>query len=127
MVKELPRRLALGVLLSLHGHYRSPQLAIRAMKGSNTAFELALLTLHQWRDIDGYVHAVTASAEEDTFDRADVVIVATPTEGDVAQARNAIVGGIEIDPAGRTTVNADPGMARVGAYQLWLTNRWIAQ
>ena len=49
-------------------------------------------------DVDGDRHRVTAAADEDALNRADVAVVSTIRHGDVILSRQDVVGGIEVDP-----------------------------
>ena len=50
-------------------------------------------------DIDGHRHRMSAASDEDSIDRADVAIIASPRNRDVVQIREAIVCRIDVHPA----------------------------
>ena len=79
------------------------------------------------RDAHADVQRVRAAAEDHAAQRADVAVVASPGEGDVAQVGQDVVGRIEIDPAECRAVDREPGVRRVGADQPRLARRRIGE
>jgi len=50
-------------------------------------------------NVDGHFHGLMSAAEDYTADRADVAVIASPTDSDVLLADEKVVGGVDIDPA----------------------------
>src|SRR5258707_9600333 len=63
------------------------------------------------------------AAENDPMERANVAVIATPREGDVAGGGEQIVRRIDIDPAEAVTVESDPGVRGIGARETWPPGR----
>ena len=79
--------------------------------------DASALALAHGRDVDRDLHLVSAAAEDHTFERAHVFVVAAPREQDMAVGGDLVVRRIEVDPAGLAAEDADPGMRRVGPDQ----------
>ena len=65
-------------------------------------------------NIDGDRKLGKATADKDSVDWCDIRIVSSPSNGDMFNAWNDIVGWVEVDPAQPSSVRADPGMGSVG-------------
>ena len=50
------------------------------------------------------------AAEDNAVNGADVAVIASPGQRDVAVGRHAIIGGVEIDPAYARAPRGTPGM-----------------
>src|SRR6185295_3076652 len=66
---------------------------------------------------------VRAAADDEAVDRAHVAVVATPTDRDVLDVRNHVVGRIEVDPAVAPAPDREPRVRCVRANELLLTFR----
>src|SRR5271166_3124181 len=60
---------------------------------------------------------MAAAADDNTAQRRDIAEIPSPGDRDVIGADAAIVGGVEIDPTERRTIDRDPGMRGVRADQ----------
>jgi hypothetical protein len=64
--------------------------------------------------VNGDFEPLAASTKRDTSKRADIRKVTAPGDGDVPVARQEVVGGISIHPAGFiATKDRDPGMGGI--------------
>ena len=63
------------------------------------------------------VEFVVAASQNDVAHRTHVTVIAAPSERDVTERRNQIVGRIEVQQAGTGTIHRHPGMRRIRADQ----------
>src|ERR1039458_1393332 len=49
-------------------------------------------------DIDRHLEGLLLAANEHTADGADIAVVTPPTERDMLQGREQVVGGVHVDP-----------------------------
>ena len=75
------------------------------------------LSNEQAFNIDGDIHAVLATADDDTAQGTDVAIVATRGKGDMPDPGEDIVGRIDIDPIAIAGEDGEPGMRGISADQ----------
>jgi len=54
------------------------------------------------------------TSDENALDRSHIGVVSSPSDGDMLQSWNAVVGRIEIDPTQVAGKDADPGVGCVG-------------
>jgi len=64
-------------------------------------------------------------ADENAANGRDIAVIATPPNGDVAQRRQAIVGGIDVDPANAGAKETHPGMGSIDAAKFRLARRRV--
>ena len=77
-------------------------------------------------DIDTYAHTMPASSDEHALNRADVVVVASPGDGDMVGGGYHVVGGIEINPPHFACVYGEPRMREISPYQPRFAWGWIS-
>src|SRR5258705_1120328 len=82
------------------------------------------LRRHLGRDFDAHADLMLAAADKDALDGAHVAVVAAPGDRNVRVVHEAIVGGIEINPAERSTPERGPGMRCIRANQTRLARYW---
>src|ERR1700723_409842 len=71
----------------------------------------------QRHNIHPNFQAVFGAPEQHPANRADVAVIPTPRQGNVAIGRDAVVGGVEIHPAKARAPGRTPGMGGVGSHQ----------
>src|ERR1700760_3785285 len=64
----------------------------------------------QWGDIDSYPEAVLRPSQQDPSYWTHVTVISSPCQRDMSIGWNAIVGGIEINPAEARAPGGAPGM-----------------
>src|SRR5205085_2202775 len=98
------------------------------LKADTTSFRKTLeRSGRQGIDADLDLQAVFLPAEHHAAQRADVAVIPSPCQRDMAHRRHDAVGGVEIDPSVNRTPDGDPRVRRVGPDQLWLSRRRIGE
>ena len=75
------------------------------------------------RNIYGNVQLLAATTHQNTPYRANIIIIASPSNADMAVRRNNSVGGIKIYPSPPRCIHTDPSVRNVGAHQAGFSGR----
>src|SRR5258706_15888104 len=66
-----------------------------------------------------------ARAENNSTNRANIIVIPAMRHGDMAHAWNDIIGGVDIDPAEAMAIKRNPGVGCVSAGKSFLAGRRI--
>ena len=72
-------------------------------------------------DVNRHDHAMASAAKKHAFDGADIAVIASPSERNVAGCGDDVVRRIEIDPAVAGAENAQPSVGGIGPDKPWLS------